>query len=153
MSRRFIDALEPRVPATNWYPPSYSPKTGLFYVPIWERSGPGAGKGHGAVRAFDPKTGERAWEFVRNDAVFSSGVLTTASDLLFSGTWGDNASGPAAARFADGRFYALDARTGQLMWQMSLSGSVFGSPITYSAGGRQYVAVAAGDTLFALALR
>lgn len=152
IEKSFIDTGEPRVPATNWYPPSYSPRTGLFYIPAWERTGNGAGNGRGAVRAVNARTGDRTWEFARTDAVFASGVLTTASDLLFSGSWGDVSSGPDAARRADGHFYALHARTGQLLWQMSLAGSVFGGPITYSAGDRQYVAVAAGNTLFALAL-
>ena len=93
------------------------------------------------------------WEFKRADAWFFS-ILTTASDLLFSGVWGDPASGPIAAAREDGYFYALDARTGQLLWRTSLAGSVFGGgPITYSAGGRQYIAVTAGNVLFAFALR
>jgi alcohol dehydrogenase (cytochrome c) len=105
------------------------------------------------VRAFDPRTGERKWEFVRTDAWFTSGVLTTASGLLFSGTTGDIYSGPVAARLSDGYLYALDARTGAQLWRTSLAGSIQGSPITYAAGGTQYVAVSAGNFLFAFALR
>lgn len=141
------------ISGTNWWPPSYSPKTGLFYVPARARNGEGPGNGYGAVQALDPRTGEKKWEFKRNDAWFASGVLTTASGLLFSGTTGDTYSGPVARRRADGYFYALDAGTGQLLWQMSLAGSVDGSPMTYAAGGTQYVAVAAGNVLFAFALR
>ena len=153
MVKRFIETAEPQVPATNWYPASYSPRTGLFYIPAWERKGSGAGNGYGAVRALDPKTGERKWQFVRSDAVFFSGVMTTASGLLFGGTWGDSASGSEAARVADGRFYGLDARNGQLLWHRSLGGSVFGGPMSYSVAGTQYIVVAAGNTLFAFALR
>ena len=143
---------------TNWYPPSYSARTGLFYIPSWERGTTmtgmsGQGPGYGAMRAFDPRTGERKWEFVRKDAVFTSGALTTASDLLFTGVWGDSYSGDTAARLADGYFYALDALTGKLLWQMSLAGSVQSGPMSYSVGGKQYIAVAAGNTLFAFALR
>ena len=105
---------------TNWYSPSYSPRTGLFYIPSWvnyssiytssrDRStskggrsaatsprsligGLGGAKtnnrredeGYGAVRAIDPKTGDRKWEFKMTD-VTDAGILTTASDLLFSG--------------------------------------------------------------------
>ena len=61
--------------------------------------------------------------------------------------------GHEAARLADGYFYALDARTGQQLWQMALAGSVHASPISYAVGGKQYIAVAAGNTLFAFALR
>ena len=138
---------------TNWHPASFSPKTGLFYVAARERREPGPGNGFGSVRAIDPTTGERRWEFVLNDAVFSSGVLTTASNLLFAGVVGDTASGPSASRRVDGYFYALDAATGARLWRTSLAGSVHGSPITYMAGGTQYVAVSAGNLLFAFALR
>ena len=118
-----------------------------------ERRDPGPGQGFGAVRAIDPKTGERRWEFVLNDAWFNSGVLTTASNLLFTGVVGDNGSGPSASRRVDGYFYALDATTGARLWRTSLAASVHGSPITYMAGGTQYVAVSAGNVLFAFALR
>jgi alcohol dehydrogenase (cytochrome c) len=140
---------------TNWYPPSYSPSTGLFYIPSWERGTmrQGPSPSYGAMRAFDPQSGEKKWEFKRNDAVFTAGALTTASDLLFTGVWGDFYSGPAAAALADGYFFALDARTGELLWQMALAGSVQSGPMTYSVTGKQYIAVAAGNTLFAFALR
>jgi alcohol dehydrogenase (cytochrome c) len=138
---------------TNWHPASYSPVTGLFYIPARERAGDGPGNAFAAVRAFDPKTGERKWEFKRNDAWFASGVLTTASGLLFSGTTADVNSGPAAGRLSDGYFYALDARTGERLWQMALTGSVHSSPMSYSAGGRQHIAVTGGNVLFAFALR
>jgi alcohol dehydrogenase (cytochrome c) len=144
--------------ATNWYPPSYSPRTGLFYVPAWERGSEGGRKlrstpGYGAIRAIDPLTGQRQWEFKRSDAVFSTGILTTASDLLFTGVGRDLFSDPAAWRLADRYFYALDARTGQLLWRMALTYSVQSTPITYAVRGKQYVAVAAGNTLFTFALR
>jgi alcohol dehydrogenase (cytochrome c) len=158
---------------TNWYNPSYSPRTGLFYIPTWadyssiyvkvpeeyhegQRYGGGfprspvafgrtaqnfrkEGEEHGAVRAIDPKTGERKWEFKMTD-VTEAGILTTASDLLFSGGH-------------EGYFYALDARTGAVLWKQNLGGTVASGPITYSVGGRQYVAVAAGNALFSFAVR
>jgi alcohol dehydrogenase (cytochrome c) len=129
---------------TNWQPHSYSPKTGLFYIPAWDGGNNGivetARRNYGAVRAFDPHTGEKKWEFRGTDAIFSSGVLTTASGLLFSGA-------------ADGYFYALDAVTGELLWRMSLAGSVTSGPMTYSVAGKQYVTVAAGNVLFTFAVR
>ena len=134
------------IEATNWYPPSYSPMSRLFYIPAREF---GAPPGYSAVRAFDPATGERRWEFKRTDAVFTAGTLTTASGLLFTGVGG---FGPAG-RLVNGDFYALDADTGQLLWQRVLPGGVTSGPISYSVAGRQYVAVAAGNTLFAFALR
>jgi alcohol dehydrogenase (cytochrome c) len=150
---------------TNWYPPSYSPRTGLFYISSWENTGTiateggrpkGTGnapmgaatlgvnlkteeEGYGAVRAFDPKTGERKWEFKMNDITWA-GVLTTASDLLFSGG-------------REGYFYALNARTGELLWKAALGGQVNSGPMSYSVNGKQYVAVCAGNGLFTFALK
>ena len=159
---------------TNWYSPSFSPHTGLFYIPTWAdyssiyvkgkdddyvegrryaggfpRSAVPFGRGgqnfrkeeegHGAIRAVDPATGERKWEFKMND-VTDAGILTTASDLLFSGG-------------REGYFYALDARSGVPLWKSTVSGAVASGAMTYSVGGRQYVAVAAGNSLFTYALR
>jgi alcohol dehydrogenase (cytochrome c) len=84
-------------------------------------------------------TGEQRWEFVAKNAIFT-GLLSTASNLIF-----------AAA--SDGTFYALDARTGRELWSRWLGGDINAAPMTYSAGGRQYLAVAAGNALFAFALR
>jgi PQQ-like domain len=78
-------------------------------------------EGYGAVRALDPQTGERTWDFKMTD-VTEAGILTTASDLLFS----------AGGR--DGYFYALDARSGALLWKTSLGAAVISSPMTYPGG-------------------
>ena len=151
--------------ATNWYPPSYSPKTGLFYVSAWENSktvtGGGGGRGgnnttpmggivlspntkteeegYGVVRAFDPKTLDKKWEFKMNDITWA-GVLSTAGDVVFSGG-------------REGYFFALDGRDGKLLWKMPLGGQVNSGPMSYSVNGRQYIAVAAGTSLFSFALR
>ena len=166
---------------TNWYSPSYSPSTELFYVPAWEDYGsvfsgaaqeytegrsfvggsptsfapipdaptvPGLTRGplntwteaagHGAVIALDAFTGEPRWKFEMTD-VTSSGILTTASDLLFTGS-------------REGYFQALDARTGELLWKASLGGQIANGPITYEVAGRQYVATISGHSLVAFAL-
>ena len=156
--------------ATNWAPPSYSPRTGLFYVSAWENTGTMAVEGQfprangvagtggtpmgqatltpnlkkdedgfGVIRALDPKTLDKKWEFKMNDITWG-GVLTTASDLLFSGG-------------KEGYFFALDARTGSLLWKASLGGQINSGPMSYSVNGKQYVTVAAGNALFAFALR
>ena len=159
---------------TNWYSPSFSPRTGLFYIPSWVNyssiyikadaeytegrrfvgtsprsliGGLGGNKinnrredeGYGAVRAIDPKTGDRKWEFKMND-VTDAGILTTASDLLFSGG-------------REGYFYALDARNGELLWKANVGGPVASGPMSYAVNGRQYVAISAGNSLFVYALR
>jgi alcohol dehydrogenase (cytochrome c) len=160
--------------ATNWYSPSYSPRTGLFYVPTWQNSSatfarrpaeyvegrPFIGafptgttigingsttnrrlpeEGHGAVVALDPKTGQQKWEFAMTD-IMDAGILTTASDLLFSGG-------------REGYFFALDARTGALLWKAPVGGMVQAAPMSYALGGRQYVAIAAGNSLYTYALK
>ena len=167
---------------TNWYPPSYSPSTGLFYFAAWEnyatiyepeesdyRPGraflgggfsvltpvPGAATisigretpinnwtdavGHGAVIAMDPRSGGAAWKFRQFD-VSDSGMLTTASDLLFTGG-------------REGHFHALDAWTGELLWKASLGGQIVMAPVTFMVDGTQYVSVISGHTLVTFALR
>ena len=96
-------------------------------------------EGYGAVRAIDPKTGDLKWEFKMTDFT-DAGVLTTASNVLFSGG-------------REGYFFALDARTGSLLWKAAVGGRVVSGPMSYAVGGRQYVAVAAGNALFSFALR
>ena len=95
--------------------------------------------GHGAVLAVDALTGEPRWKFEMTD-VISSGILTTASDLLFTGA-------------RSGYFQALDARTGDLFWKASLGGQLVNGPMTYEVEGRQYVAAIAGNALSTFALR
>lgn len=167
---------------TNWYSPSFSPHTGLFYVSVWDnysaisryaevrpwqegrkytgqagraaapppgtppsptisRAGPAyrtQDEGYGAVRALDPKTGEKKWEFRMVDYT-ESGILTTASDLLFSGG-------------REGHFYALDARNGDLLWRVNLGGNIASGPITYAVSGKQYVAVCAEGAMYVFGL-
>jgi alcohol dehydrogenase (cytochrome c) len=168
---------------TNWYSPSYSPRTGLFYVSAWENFGgvfrsqeakfqPGGnfmGGGyrttppvpdapvppnirrppinnwtdaiaHGAVIAIDPATGDRKWTFPMYDLT-DAGILTTASDLLFTGG-------------REGFFQALDARTGALLWKSTLgSVQIYSAPITYQVDGKQFVSIICGNALVAFALR
>ena len=96
-------------------------------------------EGYGFIRALDPHGLTRKWEFKMNDITWA-GVLTTASDVLFSGG-------------KEGYFFALDARTGDLLWKVPLGGQVNSGPMSYSVNGKQYVTVAAGSSLFAFALR
>jgi alcohol dehydrogenase (cytochrome c) len=96
-------------------------------------------EGYGAIRALDPHTGDLKWEYKMTEFT-QAGILTTASDLVFTGG-------------NEGYFFALNARTGALLWKFTVGGAVASGPMTYSVGGRQYVAVAAGNSLFAFALR
>lgn len=159
---------------TNWYSPSFSPRTGLFYIPTWanysslyvrdkveyvegRRFAGGGGRapvlgirpggfsrakpeeGYGAVRAIDPNTGALRWEYKMSDLTWA-GVLTTASNVLFSGS-------------GEGYFYALDARTGSLLWKAQLGSAVRSGPMSYAVNGKQHVAITAGSALFVFTLR
>jgi alcohol dehydrogenase (cytochrome c) len=95
--------------------------------------------GHGAILALDPRTGEQKWKFDQFD-VTDSGILTTATDLLFTGG-------------REGYFHALDARTGALLWKASLGGQIVNGPISYQVDGKQYVSVISGNSLVTFALR
>lgn len=95
--------------------------------------------GHGAVVALDPITGAQKWKFDMTD-VTDSGILTTVSDVLFTGGH-------------EGHFYALDARNGTMLWKASLGGQISTGPITYMVDGKQYVSVISGLSLATFALR
>jgi outer membrane protein assembly factor BamB len=84
--------------------------------------------------AIDPVTGERKWKFDMTD-VTDSGILTTGSDLVFTGG-------------REGFFQALDARTGALLWKTNLGAAINSGPMTYRIGNKQYVAVVGGLSLF-----
>ncbi len=159
---------------TNWYSPAFSPRTGLFYIPAWEdvytnytkldndyKEGklfiggsfqspipglrgnqlpkPVTTEGYGTIRAIDPKTGERKWEFKMKDMTMS-GLLTTATDLLFTGG-------------RDGLFQAIDARDGKPLWKVNSGAEIAMGPMTYAVNGKQYVAFAAGSSLFVYGLK
>src|SRR5271155_3485504 len=147
--------------ATNWMSPTYDPQTKLFYVTareqcdIFSTAPQPYEAGHayygsayfpnddaepfwGALRAIDPTTGALKWEWKHPSPTWS-GVLSTAGGLVFSGN-------------AEGNFIALDAATGKALWHFQCGASVYSSPMSFAIGGKQYVAVAAGSTLFTFGL-
>jgi alcohol dehydrogenase (cytochrome c) len=164
---------------TNWFGPSYSARTGLFYVNAREgfstlfikeavefqegvsytgrkrvTAPPTQIVGDDkftAVRALDPQTGERKWEYKLNSGASSNlfggwqtnagaaGILTTATDLLITGG-------------REGNFVILDARNGTLLWQAQLGGPMLMNPVTYGVHGKQYIAINAGTSLFVFGL-
>jgi len=156
--------------ATNWYSPSYSPETGLFYVTAWESKGlyrkddaeyvagewflGGAPEldlpeepGYGAIRALDPKTGEKVWDFELVGKPWS-GVMSTVTNVVFAGSH-------------EGYFYALDAETGEELWRIYLGGAELGglggaamstAPISYLSNGKQLVSMSSGHALFTFEL-
>jgi alcohol dehydrogenase (cytochrome c) len=167
---------------TNWYSPSFSPRTELFYLSAWVDyasyfrrehqefelgrnyaggghrvvtpvpDSPGVAIGrrnpinnwtdavaHGEVIALDPRTGQQRWTFRQYD-VTDSGIMTTATDLLFTGG-------------REGYFHALDARTGELLWKASLGGQIVNAPVSFEIDGKQYIATISGNNLVVFGLR
>jgi alcohol dehydrogenase (cytochrome c) len=91
------------------------------------------------VLALDAATGDLKWKFPMTD-VTDSGILTTASDVLFTGG-------------REGYFQALDARNGSLLWKASLGAQIVSGPISYEADGKQYVTAISGLSLCVFGLR
>jgi outer membrane protein assembly factor BamB len=52
----------------------------------------------------------------------------------------------------EGDFFAADAQTGDVLWRFQTGGAVYANPITYLSEGRQFVAIAAGNSLVTFAL-
>jgi alcohol dehydrogenase (cytochrome c) len=148
--------------ASNWPPPTFSPQTGLFYVPTSEswamyyktetdpRGAMGLGGkdeialsgGENYLKAIDPTTGKVVWRvhYPSGSSTVTSGagLLTTAGGLLF----GSDISGNLVAR---------DASNGKPLWNVHL-GTVSNAPETYMLDGSQYVLIGGGDTLYAFRL-
>ncbi|HUQ89251.1 MAG TPA: methanol/ethanol family PQQ-dependent dehydrogenase [Vicinamibacterales bacterium] len=140
--------------AKDWQPSSFSPRTGLLYMPhnnlcmdyegmetsyiagtpyvgaeLIMKPGPG---GHlGEVTAWDPVKAQPAWK-IKEQFMAWSGTLVTAGDVVFYGTM-------------DGWFKAVDARTGSELWKTKTASGVIGQPISYRGpDGKQYIAILAG---------
>jgi quinohemoprotein ethanol dehydrogenase len=139
--------------AHSWQSMAYSPKTGLVYIPYmqagvhFQKGEPIPGgttvgglslretaadplDGKGQLVAYDPVRQKRVWS-VQHDHIWNGGVLATAGGLVFQGT-------------AEGGFAAYDAATGRRLWSSEAGMGIIASPMTYSAGGKQYVSVLAG---------
>jgi sulfocyanin len=156
---------------SEWSPVAYSPRTAMTYVlglnqPMTYSTNPEAyRKGQlwlgsafkaiagepqsGTFSAINVDNGQIAWQRKTENPMIG-GALATAGDVVFVGE-------------ANGSFDAFDAANGNLLWQYKDSAGVNSAPMTYSVGGVQYVAVAAGgnfqigakygDNLFVFALR
>ena len=140
--------------AKDWQPSSFSPRTGLLYMPhnnlcmnfeAMETSyiagtpyvgasvvfHPGPGGHLGEVTAWDPARAQPAWK-IKEPFMAWSGTLATAGDVVFYGTM-------------DGWFKAVDGRTGKELWKARTASGVIGQPVTYRGpDGKQYVAILAG---------
>ena len=86
---------------------------------------------YGELVAWDPVKRKRAWK-VHHSKPSNGGILSTAGDLVFQGTW-------------DGTFAAYDAYNGKKLWQYKSDSAVLAGPMTYELDGEQYIAVAQGS--------
>lgn len=143
----------PFLGGTNWHPMSYSPDTGLFYIPAnhwamdywtehltYKAGSAYLGQGFrikrlfddhvGVLRAIDPKTGKIAWEHKEKFPLWA-GTLTTAGGLIFTGT-------------SDGYVKAFDAKNGKELWRFQTGSGVVSVPVTWEMDGEQYVGIQSG---------
>lgn len=130
----------------NWQPMAYSPQTGLVYIPymqVGQRLGrdpnsPSGGMsfefmfedaedGKGKLLAWDPVGQKARWSLPRK-SLWNGGIMATGGNLVFQGT-------------EDGRFQAVNATNGKLLWDFAAHQGVMASPISYSVGKEQYVSV------------
>ncbi|HBY63927.1 MAG TPA: PQQ-dependent dehydrogenase, methanol/ethanol family [Solibacterales bacterium] len=145
--------------ATNWMGQSYHPGTGLLYVltleqcglfsssqqepvPMKNFQGGGATQvgGQFILRALEPATGRRVWEYpMTGDTNSWTGVVSTAGGVVFSGD-------------DDGHLVALDASTGRHLWHYNLGEPLSASPVSFAVDGKQYVAIASATAIHAFAL-
>lgn len=151
--------------ATNWESPSYSPQTGLIYVPALNEAGiyyegdaeyqPGERFDGGYFRystrvpsdlfaiALNAMTGEPKWEY-RSRALGVGeyagigGLLSTAGGLVF-GSQGHH-------------FFALNADTGRELWRISVGKTTVAAPVTFLCDGKQMVTIAAGHDVLTFGL-
>ena len=148
---------------TNWFSTSFNPTTGLYYFQALERCNVfskrtmewESGKGYmggvarpadgesfdKSVRALNIQTGEIVWDLpqVTGTLTASAGLLSTASGLVF---FGENS----------GSFMAADAMTGKPLWEFPTNQVWKASPMTYVFDNKQYIAIAAGQSIMAFAL-
>ncbi len=148
--------------ATNWFSPSYSEATHLFYFLAFEgcsvyfvkpspveegREYYSTGTKHDpndkterVLFSFDPQTETIAWRYPQaGDSHSWGGVMTTTTGLVF---FADDANS----------FEAADARTGKSLWHFNTGQTLHASPMSYAVRGKQYVAIASGFDLFSFAL-
>jgi quinohemoprotein ethanol dehydrogenase len=136
--------------AHSWMPMSYSPQTGLVYIPVLNypefMAAAGEGKaavgdayyalGHkltskGTLLAWDPVKQQARWERDIGPPV-EGGILSTAGNLVFQGT-------------TTGYFNAYRADTGDKLWSFPAASGILAAASTVEIEGTQMILIAAGS--------
>jgi PQQ-dependent dehydrogenase (methanol/ethanol family) len=139
----------------NWPAGAYSPLTNTMYMPMQnmcmtatttvdtrdpskvyginmnQQFAPGTDK-VGTVWAISAESGQTTWKYEQRAGMMS--LMTTGGGLVFGGD-------------SNGRFKALDDKTGKVLWEINLGSAVSGYPVSFSVGGKQYVAAVTGPSL------
>lgn len=139
----------------DYIPSSFSPRTGLLYIPAHNtcmdyegtnvnyiagtpylgatvRMYPGPGDYQGELIAWDVVNKKQVWGIKDKVLPVYAGVLSTGGDLVFYGTM-------------EGWFRAVDAHTGKILWQIKTGSGIIGDPITFTGpDGKQYIAIFSG---------
>jgi alcohol dehydrogenase (cytochrome c) len=153
----------PAVGGTNFQAPSYDKESGVLYLAFLDAEGfAGYGPAENekgrlytaprrsaappasvtpiqGVRALDPDTGKALWTYHLTRNSLAAGVLATRGGVLFAAS-------------AEGSFIALDVKDGAPLWRFKTGGVMSASPMSYAVDGVQYVAIAAGNTVYSFAL-
>jgi quinohemoprotein ethanol dehydrogenase len=147
--------------AHNWSPMSYNPNTGLVYIPSSYQSFPyqaaatfrpgstGYVRPQGQTKIIEPTMGPeppagargglQAWDPVKQQLKWNieggggigGGTTTTAGNLVFQ-------------VINDGRFRAISADKGEVLYEVKIARTGMAAPITYEVDGKQYVAFGGG---------
>jgi alcohol dehydrogenase (cytochrome c) len=166
---------------TNWFPPAFNPKTGLFYFSAWENYAsiykreaatyePGKTFAGASPSVLVPAPGATSPGIGRKTLINTwtsetgSGATIAMDPQTGKRVWTfpqydvteagllTTASGLVFTGGREGYVYALDAKTGKELWKTHLGGQINMAPVTYAVDGRQYVSVIAGRTLVTFAL-
>lgn len=147
--------------STNWFSPSYSPLTETLYVPVrhmgaiyykaaaeYQPGRPFLGGGEqalagddawGYVKALDVRTGDIRWEHKLLSPPWN-GLMATGGGVVFGAS-------------NEGNFFALDADTGESLWDFQAGAPARSNPMSYELDGRQRVVMHAGNSVFVLSIR
>ncbi len=138
----------------NWPPMSYSPQTNLVYIPTFDMcmdlvsreqkfvqgtfylasefelgvAGPSGSLAE--FVAWDPVKQKKAWG-IKEELPFLGGALSTAGGLVFYGN-------------PSGKFKAVNAENGEVLWSFKAGSGINQGAVTYMADGKQYIAAISG---------